>query len=405
MPPRNRAAFTLVEMLAVIAILVLIAGMSLFALWGANEEAKADRTRSIIRKVDVLIDQQWDSYSTRRVAIAPGLESALNSHINGVSTLRAQRRAFARVAAIRELQRMELPERKTDIENGRTVLANNPALWLNYRRRCMRQLGETVPNSGIINFANWTPQYQGSECLYLIMASLSDGDRNGLDFFKPTEIGDLDNDNMPEVLDAWRRPIDFIRWPAGYLSNPVQAWAAPSNSGPPASCIRGPVVPVSTEQFAPYYSSFAPMSAEPPRAPDRHDPLRADPRWHDISDPSAGTTDDPELARINDTYELRPLVYSGGPDRFKNIDSDANPPVTHSNISSQLAVTGNMVFGGGYPSAFYRNDPYQFYKVDEECPAGSGNIVRLTFQLGTPRENSEFGSAADNITNHFTEAQ
>ncbi|MCA9174744.1 MAG: prepilin-type N-terminal cleavage/methylation domain-containing protein [Planctomycetales bacterium] len=376
---RRRRAFTLVEMLVVIAMLVTLASMSLFALWGANESAKADRTRAIIEKVDLLVMQHWNRYSTRRIAVGPILGPSPNPRL----------RAMARLAAVRELQRMELPERVTDLRDGVTVLAAPPAKWLAYRRRLIRQIGETAPGSGIPNFANWSASNQGSECLYLILSSLSDGDKNGLDTLKPEEIGDLDNDNMPEVLDAWKKPIDFLRWPAGYISNPEDAWYPMT---PPNDCSGRPVVVAVTEQTAPHYertSSPPPSVIIPAPSPDPFDPLRVDPRWTDVSDPTAGTSSDPQLSRINDPFSLRPLIYSAGPDRIYAVDvtvldSSGNDLIAHATPSADMAVAAPLS----------HNDPYRYYAIS--CSSGT-----IKIQLGTPRG----PESLDNITNHYMEAK
>ena len=50
----------------------------------------------------------------------------------------------------------------------------------------------------------------------MILASIRDGDITGLDFFTEGEIGDVDNDGMPEILDPWGVPIYFLRWAPGF---------------------------------------------------------------------------------------------------------------------------------------------------------------------------------------------
>jgi prepilin-type N-terminal cleavage/methylation domain-containing protein len=59
---RLRAAFTLMELLMVLLIITILAGMALAAMAGATEMAKEQRTRSIISKLDQLV-----------MPIAPGL--------------------------------------------------------------------------------------------------------------------------------------------------------------------------------------------------------------------------------------------------------------------------------------------------------------------------------------------
>ena len=121
-----------------------------------------------------------------------------------------QASAKARLDALREMQRMELPERKSDVEDAPVTLSSPPALNLAYRRQVQARA-----QGG--NFAGWTEANQGSECLYMILSRIQEGDTNGLEFVREAEIGDVDNDGMPEILDGWGKPIAFLRWAPGFI--------------------------------------------------------------------------------------------------------------------------------------------------------------------------------------------
>ena len=54
-----------------------------------------------------------------------------------------------------------------------------------------------------------------AECLYMICL-LSGFQPEAMENFRAEEIGDVDNDQRPEFLDAWGRPIAFIRWPTAF---------------------------------------------------------------------------------------------------------------------------------------------------------------------------------------------
>ena len=188
-----RPAFTLTELLVVIMIIVLLASLVMFAMAGVQEEAQVKRTRAQIARLNELIMEQWQSYVTRRVPL-PAVQ-------NNPTRARANR-----LQGIRELMRMELPDRITDVTDDPIFLRHRTSASRAYQRRAT---------------PGWTYEHQGAECLYLIVARIQVGNSNGLEFFSESEIGDVDGDQMQEILDAWGTPIRWIRWPAGFRS-PIQ---------------------------------------------------------------------------------------------------------------------------------------------------------------------------------------
>ena len=200
----NRPAFTLVELLVVMGVLALMSSMVLVGLASAAEQARVARTRGQIQKIHELLMSRWEDYRYRRVEI---------NRTGGSVRLRQR----DRVDKIREIMRMEMPchvedlkfgNNGTDGSSGSPFTGNEPALWNRYRRAVAARAG---------GIGNWTIAFEGSECLYMILESIQDGETNGLDFFKDSEFGDTDGDGMPEILDAWGNPIHFLRWAPGFI--------------------------------------------------------------------------------------------------------------------------------------------------------------------------------------------
>jgi prepilin-type N-terminal cleavage/methylation domain-containing protein len=241
-----RRAFTLVELLVVIAIIALLAAVALSALGTATEQAKAQRTRAIINKLDQLVMEKWESYRTRAVPFTRDADP--------------RQTARNRLAALRELQRMELPDSINDVWDNPVTLTATPSANAGYRRRAQP-------------VGTWSGQYENAEALYLIIGSMKDGDKSALDYFSSAEVGDVDNDGMKEILDGWGEPIHFLRWAPGYRLDAT----------PPALTTQ----------------------ARSPSAPDPFDPVRVDPKV----DPKLNT--DPS----DDTFALKPLIFSSGPDK------------------------------------------------------------------------------------------
>lgn len=200
----RRRGFTLVELLVVAMLIALLASISLAALAGALEDAKRTRTRAVVAKLHSLIMTKWESYHTRRIPVRVQYSDP-NTYRSLVNRLR--------VFALRDLQRMEMPDRYSDILNNPVASAYGmnapllplpqPALQKAYRRRLT---------------ASYNTAFEGAECLYLILSMPNEDGSNSLEFLSEGEVGDYDNDGMPEIWDGWKYPIYFLRWPAGFTS-------------------------------------------------------------------------------------------------------------------------------------------------------------------------------------------
>lgn len=322
---RLRRAFTLAELLISISILAILSSAALFAMFGVMEDAKAARTRSQIARLHEMLVYRWDAYQSRAVPIQLPV---------GISPKVAAQR---RLAGVRELMRMELPDRKSDVVDTAAVLARRHpltgvtaplevSLWRTYRRRAEARLGPTWAT-------DWSQQHQGAECLYLIVSSIHDGDNNGLDFFRESEVGDVDGDGMPEILDAWENPIEFLRWAPGFLTNSdIQV-------------------------------------ADAVKSPDTFDLLMVDPRWGH-SNP------------MYHPYALYPLVFSAGRDGVYDIATE---------MAGTLRYRMPPTAPSGYPTNF-PNDPQTWWD-DGGTPRQLGMSVDVA-------GDGNFDDA-DNLTNHL----
>ncbi|MCA9202936.1 MAG: hypothetical protein KDA59_07815, partial [Planctomycetales bacterium] len=311
----------------------------LVAAWGAQEDARAARTRAQIVKLHELIMNRWESYRTRPVPIRIP------------PTAVAGQAASVRLAALRQMMRRELPERITDIDDLPTTTTFNVAvqpagtlpatlpassLWRTYRRRVAATYSIPLNWNTSTSGFNWTTTHQGSECLYMILATMRDGDTNALDFLQTGEIGDVDEDGMPEILDAWGNPIWFLRWAPGFRSEIQKGDGDPTTDGNAGSWA------------------------------DPFDLLHADPRW---SDGNPG----------NDPYILFPLIYSAG--RDEDLDVMINPysiPNVDYSDSSQAA-------------SGITNDPYLVENVASPGPqvGWAGDV-----------DADGYDGSQDNIYNH-----
>lgn len=353
----RRGSFTLVELLIAVTIMSLLAATALFTLYGALEAAKESRTRAQITRLHDLISNKWDSYQSRPIRLSIPF---------GTSPTAAN---LIRLNGIRELLRMEMPDRITDVYDLPVTGLPPSPVWLSYRRIVGSTLGvpatpapagwfqQTQPNDGIVNAGVWSYTHQGSECLYLILSVMRDEDSSALDFFVPEEIGDTDGDGMNEILDGWGRPIEFLRWAPGFatLPGPDGAWGVfnvdDDNNG---------AVDDDNEMGWPGSDDTSELqSRDEAVSPDPLDPLKADTR---------------------NTFALFPLIVSGGRDGSLGIEMQIDMDLSNNSPTP----TQDLFHYSMTPT--WLNDPY---------------YVNAAGYLGRPVATT----AVDNITNHAIDAE
>jgi prepilin-type N-terminal cleavage/methylation domain-containing protein len=413
---RIRRAFTLTELMIVVSIMAILAGLGFSAFNGTMQLSRAQRTGSIINKIDQLIGERWEGYRTRSVPIKiPQVMATLPNS--------SRLAAMIRINALRDLMRMELPDRVSDVidppcdcfppwPNGsggtydQLLYMTSPSLRNSYIRRALRA---TNTANLVTLAATWTTTYQGSECLYLILSTMRDGDKSALDYFDSTEIGDNDGDGMPEILDGWGTPIAFVRWPAGYAEQvgPDGAWGtitkdddgngtvddiweagwltSDDNLPIPGSLV-GPAPTLQTKNFY--------------KAPDPYDPVKV----------HAGSTNPQTLFGTNYTpgYSLYPLVVSAGPNKILDVVTDEDPSVAYYRFAPTPTSTASW-------SPTPTSNNWQFlnpYVLVQAKLGSSGNMISVP--IGTPGDVDSAGTPGlpdgqadytDNISNHSLRSQ
>src|SRR5438067_3097669 len=99
----RRRGFTLTELMIVIAIMAILAGLGVSAMSGATNLAREHRAGTMIDKIDQLIMERYEGYRTRTVPV-----KILPGTLPRVA-------AMIRLNGLRDLMRMELPDRKSDV--------------------------------------------------------------------------------------------------------------------------------------------------------------------------------------------------------------------------------------------------------------------------------------------------
>lgn len=258
-----RAGFTLVELLVAIAIIGMLTALALGGLYQARTKTQANRTRQVVHRLDAAITPRWESYRTRRLALdirtaamyrLKQLGASDDEAYYGIRNSRTDatgatvflgQRAIAetRLVALRETMRLEMPHRYEDITSDLSAWPNCPAPLTEVHglpaititpsgvgsvvlstpglpglnAMYLRRINNNRDHDG--NPIAPTDQHQNAECLYLIVTLAAiDQETTAADYFRHEDVGDADDDGMPEFHDSWGNPIAWLRWPAGYVS-------------------------------------------------------------------------------------------------------------------------------------------------------------------------------------------
>jgi prepilin-type N-terminal cleavage/methylation domain-containing protein len=270
--PRAKKGFTLIELLVVVVVIGILSSLVMSGLQAARETAKAAKTRATIAKLHNIIMGMYESYRTRRVPV-------------NTMGLSPQAAAVARLCAIRDIMRLEMPERLTDVTNAQIFVPSRPALSQTYYNRLVNVNLTSSTTGGTLALA-----HMPAELLYLIVTAgcHARGQFNeneiGVDPPDPTDPAGKTL-KIPYFIDGWGHPIFFLRWAPGFADSDIQ-WNYNS-----AVMTAGTAAPVATVN--PTY------------------PLPLD---HDPFDP---------MGVDQYAWRLIPLIYSAGPDGKYGIAEDA----------------------------------------------------------------------------------
>ncbi len=196
-----RRGVTLIELLITMTIAAIIAAAILGTASSAIESSRRSRTISIVTKIDALVSDWWATYSTRRVELNQDIQRALDGITD--TSIRGKAMADMRLLAVRELMKMEMPDRWSDVSTAPVIIDHRSGLSAAYNARLLGA----------------KPSYdnQGAECLYMFVMRAT-GDGEAASMFNADQIADTDGDGFNEFIDGWGKPISWLRWPTGYVS-------------------------------------------------------------------------------------------------------------------------------------------------------------------------------------------
>jgi prepilin-type N-terminal cleavage/methylation domain-containing protein len=290
-----RAAFTLVELLVVIAIIAILMGLIGAAYFWFVSGQGVKNTQARIQGIDEIFQKHWNKVvnDAKKETPSPGVYS-----LAGGDPGRAQ------VIWVKARLMEAFPMRFDEITNS-PLYGSNPATAIipAGKRKFIESYKKNIPSSLP---GSHKVETESAACLLMALSINRLGGGEIADLERWT--ADTDNDSIPELVDDWRQPLYFFRFPVGYDVN---------TSVPPVP----PIININND-----FRNSAPPANNAAAAKFR-DPLDPfgkllDPNWyatpsrttfesifHNIS----GDRDNGQLTNYAANYTI-PVIVSAGPD-------------------------------------------------------------------------------------------
>ena len=202
--------FTLVELMLVISIIGILAGVSIGVTRQVYHTARVAKTESTITKIDLVLLERYADFENRRV---PSPNFGSNNDVQSQVT------QAARLWFLRDMIRMEMPTNIAEATANPiqfkfkygTTNDDITQLWVSADRSPLQRLYVDA-------LSNCNGKYESAKCLYLVVTY---GNPETRELFKDNEIA-TDDDGLSYFVDGWGNPIYFLRWAPGLVMSERQ---------------------------------------------------------------------------------------------------------------------------------------------------------------------------------------
>ena len=231
----RRSAFTLIELLLVIAIVAVLGSLAVGVIESSQEDARVAATQSRVQMIEKMMEVELEDYEVKRSPIPFNNIASIVTRIvlrmewNGAAAnLRLHGKNLKRMITL-DLIRAEMPNFQDGITGN---LGQFPTP--RFIRYLTEDLKLTTGSGGdidtvvraayqghatasVFRWGNWNgaaaptsdPSANSAEVLYKILSDLDVDGTNGIDLLGSPAVGDTDGDGVLEVVDAWGGPLRF----------------------------------------------------------------------------------------------------------------------------------------------------------------------------------------------------
>ena len=289
---KYRQAFTLVELLVVGAVITILVVLTLFAMSKVTSSTRIAKTRATVQKLDVAMQQIFESYEDRFNVI----KSRVDKDYADLSEAERQK---ITAHFIRDTMRMEMPSSWAEVYDS-----NHPDQPLGPIK--ITGTSYSVEESPLLSYYWQAYQSTGkppgrAALLFLVVQNLNP---EALEAFHGNEVADTDGDGLLEFVDAWGKPIQFLRWAPAFPGSDLQ---------PDVLKLAGYVSTVDAGANTAWWGSGAPHLQDAMK--------RASATHPDLLDERVNVVD----GMIG--WFLFPLIYSAGPDgKYDLVDENPVSP-------------------------------------------------------------------------------
>ena len=231
---------TLVELLVVVVIIGIMAGVLMGGLQKTQNVARESRTKATIAKLNHFILLRLESYKTRRISTIDANTKLALVWAPPPAT------AAIRLYAVRDLMRMEMPERLEDVI---TISSSSSCGPMDISKQNIVVTDPTSGNLKTVPIGSYfglpspltipepslhvlyadmvlNPSKYGRKSIAatpmakMLYLTVMTGNSEAREQFQQNEIMADPADGWPMFVDGWGRPIVYLRWAPGCSSGP-----------------------------------------------------------------------------------------------------------------------------------------------------------------------------------------